>query len=167
MFVTCQNKENMNKLKFTFILIASFCAVDFGLAQVGINTTTPLSMLDINGNLTIKEVGILNANVVGSGPLNGGTFASKTQINDGVYISITPTGSTNDFELPNAVNVPGRIYIIRNISATNFAFIYTAGGSLFAKNSLNLSPQPLSMEHTGFRKTLFFISDGRNWTFFE
>jgi hypothetical protein len=145
-----------------------FCFVaQSGFSQVGINTITPLSMLDINGNLTIKEVGILNSNVVGSGPLLGGPFGNKTLINDGVYISITPSGATNDFELPNAASVPGRIYIVRNISTTNYAYIYTAGGGLYAKNSIGVTTQPLDMQHTGLRKTLFFISDGLNWTFFE
>jgi hypothetical protein len=157
----------MDNLKQILLLMVFGCFFQSGFSQVGINTATPMSTLDINGNLTIKEIGIVNANVAGSAVLNGGSFASKTQINDGVYISIMPTGSTNDFELPNAVNVPGRIYIIRNISTTNYAFIYSAGGALFPKNSLTANSVPLEMQHTGYRKTLIFISDGLNWTFFE
>ena len=106
----------MSKLKLVLILIAAICAVNSGLAQVGINTTTPLSTLDINGNLTIKEIGIVNANVAGSATFNGGPIGSATQINDGVYISLTPTAGNDEFILPNAVNVPGRIYVLRNIS---------------------------------------------------
>jgi len=143
------------------------CFFQSGFSQVEINTSTPMSTLDINGNLTIKEIGIFNSNVAGSGTLFGGPFASKTQINDGVYISIMPSGSNNDFELPNAVDVPGRIYIVRNISNSNYAFIYSAGGSFFAKNSATANAVPLEMQHSGFRKTLILISDGLNWTFFE
>ncbi len=156
-----------NFLNHSTALIVLLFISGNGFSQIGINTITPLSTLDINGNLTLKEVGVVNANLAGSAILNGGPFANKTQINDGVYISITPSGSNNDFELPNAVNVPGRIYIVRNISTTNYAYIYTAGGGLFAKNSIGVTNQPLEMQHTGFRKTLFFISDGLNWTYFE
>ena len=157
----------MKNFNSTAVLVLLLLICGNGFSQIGINTITPLSTLDINGNLTIKEVGVVNANVAGSAILYGGPFASKTQINDGVYISITPSGSNNDFELPNAVNVPGRIYIVRNVSTTNYAFIYTAGGDLYAKNSIGATTQPLDMQHTGVRKTLFFISDGLNWTYFE
>ena len=152
------------KKELLLIILFAFSA---SFSQVGINTTDPKSTLDINGNLSVKEIGIFNSNVVGSGPLIGGTFAAKTLISDGVYISITPSGSTNDFQLPNAVDVPGRIYIIRNISNSNYAFIYTQGGQLFPKNALNANAVPLQMQHDGFRKTLIFVSDGLNWTFFE
>ena len=156
----------MKTLKLILILIVAFCATDFVFAQVGINTTTPLSTLDINGNLTIKEVGILNANVPGSGPLLGSRSPLRTSIND-VYISITPQGisGANDFQLPNAVDVPGRIYIIRNISDCCSAYIFSAGGNLFPKNNFNSIAQPLQMAHNNSSKTTIFISDGENWTF--
>ena len=157
----------MKTLKLILILIVAFCATDFVFAQVGINTTTPLSTLDINGNLTIKEVGILNANVPGSGPLLGSRSPLRTSINDGVYISITPQGisGANDFQLPNAVDVPGRIYIIRNISDCCSAYIFSAGGNLFPKNYFYSIAQPLQMAHNNSSKTTIFISDGENWTF--
>ena len=157
----------MFTLKQKSLFFVMYCFFQSGFAQVGINTTTPISTLDINGNLNVKEIGIANTLVAGSATINGGSFGSKTQINDGVYISIMPSGSTNDFELPNAVDVPGRIYIIRNISNSNYAFIYAAGGSLFPKNNPTANAVPLEMQHSGFRKTLIFISDGLNWTFFE
>jgi hypothetical protein len=157
----------MNKLKFLLILIAALCAANFGFAQVGINTTNPLSMLDINGNLSVKEIGIINANVPGSAPLLGSLGPARTAINDGVYISITPQGvnGANDFELPNAVNVPGRIYIIRNITNCCTAYIFSAGGGLFAKDNFNATAQPLPMAHNNTSKTVIFISDGANWTY--
>ena len=155
----------MIKLKFYLILITVFCTVSTCFAQVGINTTTPLSTLDINGNLTIKEVGILNANVPGSGPLNGGGSGNATPISDGVYISLTPTEFDREFILPNAVNVPGRIYILRNISNTFNALIFTFGGGLFAQNSQFVTAPSLSMPATTNLKTVIFISDGLNWTY--
>jgi hypothetical protein len=150
---------------YTFFALLLFSALSY--SQVGINTLDPKSTLDVNGNLSVKEIGIFNSNVASSATLIGGTFGAKTQINDGVYISITPSGSTNDFELPNAVDVPGRIYIIRNISNSNYAFIYTQGGQLFPKNAINANAVPLQMQHDSVRKTLIFVSDGLNWTFFE
>lgn len=149
------------------LLLFTGCFFQIGFSQVGINTTTPLSTLDINGNLNVKEIGVVNSNVAASAILNGSTSPLRTLINDGVYISITPSGSNNDFELPNAVNVPGRIYIIRNISDTNWAFIYTAGGDLFARNSKNITAQPLQMKNDADdSKSLIFVSDGKNWTYF-
>ena len=156
----------MNKLRLALILIAVFCIANSSFAQVGINTTTPLSTLDINGNLNVKEIGIANALVAGSGTLNGGPFGNKTVINDGVYISLTPTTGNTDFVLPNATLVPGRIYILRNISNSQNAFIYNLGGSFFATNSNTLAPSPLTMQSNAVTKTMMFISDGLNWTFF-
>jgi hypothetical protein len=134
-------------------------------AQVGINTTTPMSTLDINGNLTIKEIGIANANVAGSAAFNGGPSGSATPINDGVYISLTPTAGNQEFILPNAVNVPGRIYILRNISNSITAQIYTLGGSFYAKDSSTLTASPLNMPPNAILKTVIVVSDGANWTY--
>lgn len=155
----------MNKLKLILILIAVVCTANFGFSQVGINTTTPLSTLDINGNLTIKEVGLTNVNVAGSGTFNGGSPGSATPISDGVYISLTPTSGSDEFILPNAVNVPGRIYVLRNISNSINAKIYTFGGSLFAKDSSTLTTAPLTMPFNASQKTVIVISDGVNWTY--
>lgn len=155
----------MNKLKLVLILITALCAVNSGLAQVGINTTTPLSTLDINGNLTIKEIGIVNANVAGSATFNGGPVGSATQINDGVYISLSPTAGNDEFILPNAANVPGRIYVLRNISNSITARIYTFGGAFYAKDSNTATVAPLSMPANAILKTVIAISDGANWTY--
>lgn len=158
--------KNTYKTNLVVLLLLAFSCHEEGFCQVGINTTTPLSTLDINGNLNVKEIGIFNALVPGSGTLNGGTFASKTNINDGVYISLTPTPGLTDFQLPNATLVPGRIYILRNISNTQNAFIYSIAGSFFATNSNGVTPQPLTMASNAVTKTMMFISDGLNWTYF-
>lgn len=155
----------MNKLKLLLILIAATCAVNSGFAQVGINTTTPLSTLDINGNLNVKEIGLFNTNVAGSGTFNGGPSGSATPINDGVYISLTPTAGNDEFILPNAVNVPGRIYVLRNISNSVNAKIYTFGGGLYAKDSSTVTGAPLTMPFSATLKTVIVISDGVNWTY--
>lgn len=155
----------MNKLKLILILITILSAVTFGFAQVGINTITPLSTLDINGNLTIKEIGIVNSNVSGSAAFNGGPAGSATQISDGVYISLTPTSGSDEFILPNAVNVPGRIYVLRNISNSINAKVYTFGGAFYAKDSNTATGAPLTMPFNASLKTVIVISDGINWTY--
>ncbi len=126
--------------------------VHFGLAQVGINTTTPLSTLDINGNVSLKTV-----TLTGSG--------SATLINDGVYISIAPQATDQEFRLPNAVTYPGRIYIIRNIQNTVTAKLTSAGGLLFPKGSTTGSTEIYMWENN--RRSVIVVSDGSNWTYFD
>lgn len=154
------------KKELLLIILFAFSA---SFSQVGINTTDPKSTLDINGNLSVKEIGIFNSNIAGSGPLLGST-GNGTPINDGVYISITPQGSSgaNNFMLPSAIDNPGRIYIIRNVTANNNAYlnVVAGGGSLFAKDSNTATPNFYEMQGTGFRKTLILVSDGNNWTYF-
>ena len=134
------------------------------VSQVGIGTTTPLSTLDINGNVSFKVV-----------DLDGGNFSNKTKINDGFYLNLRPNNGApnngNDFELPDAALVPGRMYIIRNVRNCDDAYIYSEAPSLmFAGNSRTASAQPILMgsdcAQTGsVTKTLMIISDGDNWTY--
>jgi hypothetical protein len=72
----------ITKLKFIFSIITVLFTVNSGIAQVGINTTNPLSTLDINGTLSLKTV-TLNGNGTG----NGG---AAVLVDDGVYVSINP-----------------------------------------------------------------------------
>ncbi|WP_323787052.1 hypothetical protein [Psychroserpens sp.] len=131
-------------------------------AQVGIGTVTPQSTLDINGNLSVKHVTLTGA-------------GTPTLIDDGVYISVIPTVNDQDFQLPNAGDFPGRIYIIRNVQDTVNADIVlsptdiTAGVLFFAGDSSTGFVGPVNMD-TGLggghrTKTLIFISDGSNWTY--
>lgn len=139
-------------------------------AQVGINTTNPQSTLDINGNLSIKVVS-----------LNGGPSGAATVIDDGVYLSLTPTSSNIEFILPDATLVPGRIYILRNVSDTENALIYTFGSdaipgngveffrgdgrtSLGANTPVTMTPDTAG-DNNDPNKTLIFVSDGVNWTY--
>ncbi|RAR72624.1 hypothetical protein [Flavobacterium aciduliphilum] len=153
-------------LRYILTLVLFVCSISFGYSQVGINTTTPLSTLDINGNLNVKEIGIANVNVSGSGVFNGGSSGSATPISDGVYLSLNPTSGSPEFILPDAVTVPGRIYIMRNISTSAAAKIYTFGGSFYAKDSSSATTAPLTLPTTGTLKSVIVISDGQNWTYF-
>ncbi len=128
------------------------------LAQVGINTVMPLSTLDINGNLSIKTIGITI-------PFLGGSSGNATLITDGIYISLTPIAGKIEFIVPNAVVVPGRIYYLRNISNSISAQLYSLGGLFFAKDSNTATTAPLIMPANAQGKTIVLISDGANWTY--
>ncbi len=156
--------------KLNYIFLTLFLTLfNSSFSQVGINTTTPMSALDVNGNLTIKEVGIANANVAGSTAFFGGPGGNATPINDGVYVSLTPTSGNQEFIVPNAVNFPGRIYILRNISASINAVLYSFGGKFFAKDTKDPTPPTgtsfLTMPSNALLKTVILISDGENWTY--
>ena len=140
----------MNKLKFYFTMIACNFACIYAFSQVGINTTSPLSTLDINGNLSVKVI-----NLAGSG--------TPTTINDGVYISINPQGQDQEFILPNPTLVPGRIYFIRNINNTFTAKLTTVSGLLFPKNTTTGTSQIYMYDNNS--RTITVISDGTNWTY--
>ena len=150
----------------TLVLLFSVLLFQFGFSQVGINTTNPLSTLDVNGNLSVKEIGIVNTNVAGSATFNGGPSGSATQITDGVYISLNPLSGNQEFILPNAVNVPGRIYVLRNISNSVNALLYSFGGQLFPKDSATAASTPFTLPSNSALKTIIVISDGLNWTYF-
>ncbi|MDP5027897.1 MAG: hypothetical protein NWQ14_06705 [Flavobacterium sp.] len=124
-------------------------------AQVGINTTAPLSTLDINGNLSVKTVTLDGTNTGGGG--------SAVLIDDGVYISVRPLAGDDKFQLPNPTLFPGRVYIIRNIQNSVTAQLTTPTGLLFPKNS-TVGSSNLYM-YEGNLRTVIVISDGVNWTY--
>lgn len=144
----------------TLVCIAFAFLLNAQVDGVGINTQDPKSTLDINGNLSVKVVN-----------LNGGPGGSATPIDDGVYINLTPTTGNLEFILPDASNFPGRIYILRNISDTEDAQIYSFGGQFFSGDSRVATSAPILMtpdsggDGGDVSKTLIFISDGSNWTY--
>lgn len=142
----------MSQLKTIFVLVLMCLFSKSSFGQVGINTTTPLSTLDINGNLSLKTL-IL----VGS--------SAPTLIDDGVYISLQPLIADQEFRLPNAVDFPGRVYVLRNIQNTITARLTSAGGLLFPKTSTSGSTDVYMYE--GNNRSLIVISDGINWTYFN
>lgn len=145
----------MKKQNYFFCLLLFFGVKFSVFSQVGINTATPLSTLDINGNLSLKTV-TLNGNGTG----NGGT---AILIDDGVYISLNPLATDDKFQLPNPTLFPGRVYVIRNIQNAVTAQLTTTTNLLFPKNSTVGSGQIYMYE--GNLRTVIVISDGQNWTY--
>lgn len=143
------------KLYSFYIFLAFIFVTNLSFSQVGINTTTPLSTLDINGNLSVKTVTLNGTNSGGGG--------SATLINDGVYISVRPLATDDKFQLPNPSLFPGRIYIIRNIQNSVTAQLTTTSGLFFPKNSTTGSSNLYMYE--GNLRTVIVISDGVNWTY--
>ncbi|MDO6595426.1 hypothetical protein Q4512_00785 [Oceanihabitans sp. 2_MG-2023] len=121
-------------------------------AQVGVGTIDPKSTLDINGNLSVKHL-----TLTGSG--------TATDINDGVYLSVDPQATDQEFRLPNPISFPGRVYIIRNINNVNTAQLTTTSGLLFPKGSTIGSSQVYMYENN--LRTIIVISDGFNWTYMD
>jgi hypothetical protein len=141
------------------VCVAFSVSISAQIDGVGINTTDPKSTLDINGNLSLKVVS-----------LNGGPSGTPTEIDDGTYINLEPTVGNAHFELPDPTLVPGRIYILRNISNTQTALILTKGvGVLFFSGDSSTGSVLVNMTtSTGSgneTKTLIFVSDGFNWTY--
>lgn len=143
----------MFNFKQIIILALLYCCSQAGFSQVGINTTTPLSTLDINGNLSVKAI-----TLVGSG--------SATLLNDGVYISLNPQATDQEFQLPSPITYPGRIYYLRNINNTNTAKLTTAAGNFFFKPLTSGGVNTIYMYDNHYR-TIMVISDGSNWTVFD
>ncbi|WP_452232391.1 hypothetical protein [Lacinutrix sp. MEBiC02595] len=135
------------------LLICYFCLFSTAIfAQVGVGTTTPKSTLDINGNLSVKHI-----TLTGNG--------TATDIDGGVYLSINPQATDQEFRLPNPVTFPGRVYIIRNINNSNTAKLTTIAGSLFPKGSTTGSSEIYMYENN--LRTITVISDGVNWTYMD
>lgn len=148
--------------KRVFLSFFSFIFYISSFSQVGIGTTSPLSTLDINGNLSVKVV-----NLTGDG--NGGTSTS-IDIDDGVYISVSPQATDDEFRLPDAAMFPGRVYIIRNIQDAITAKISSSGGLLFSSGSTTNGATAIYLYEyaagNDYKKSVIVLSDGANWTYF-
>jgi hypothetical protein len=141
----------MKKMYPFFFVISLIFISNESFSQVGINTTNPLSTLDINGNVSVKTF-IL----VGS--------ASPTAIGDGFYLSLNPQAADQEFILPSPIAFPGRMYILRNINDTNTAKLTTPAGLLFGKGKTSGGATSIYM-YDDTNRTITVISDGLNWTY--
>ena len=153
-----------NQIKYILLIMFFY---QYGNAQVGIGTETPKSMLDVNGNVSFRVMTLNGSNSGGSG--------TPVAIDEGYYISVNPIFNDDQFRLPNAVEFPGRMYIIRNINFSVTAKIITLGGLLYnKKGSTGLgeiymygSGSALPENGGANNRTITVISDGLNWTYFD
>ena len=141
----------MKKLLSAVFVLITFFVYEKSSSQVGVNTTTPLSTIDINGNISLKTF-ILVGN------------ASPTPISDGFYLSLNPQATDQEFVLPSPIAYPGRMYILRNISDTNTAKLTTPAGLLFGKGRTTGGATSIYM-YDDNNRTIAVISDGLNWTY--
>lgn len=147
----------MKTIKQLLFVVLFSCFFQSGFSQVGINTTSPLSTLDINGNLSVKVV-----------VLAGGSSGTPTVISDGVYLSLDPrNGLTDYYQFPNPTSVPGRVYFVRNITDFDTAQLLTPGGTRFFPKDSSSGTFTISMPPNATNKTLIIVSDGFNWTYYN
>ena len=140
----------------TLILVMLILTSTVSFSQVGIGTTTPLSTLDINGNLSVKHLEL---------PVPPSASTALQDISDGVYISLNPKVQDQTFRLPSPILVPGRVYILRNINNTLTARLTTTAGLLFSKGITTGSTEIFMYENNS--RTIIIMSDGSNWNFID
>ena len=123
------------------IVMALFCAV-FSYAQTGIGTTSPNSTLDIRGSLS----------------LNYRAFSSSTTAasTDNTLIFTGATAAT--VTLPDATTCTGRIYAIKNASATNPLPVLT-----IATTSSQTIDAGATWLLNDTKEMIVVISNGTNW----
>jgi hypothetical protein len=150
--LTVKNCRENNGALIALLIMACFLLSAYNcFSQVGINTITPLSTLDINGNLSVKVITLTGS-------------SSISNISDGVYISVNPQATDQEFKLPSAITYPGRMYFIRNINNTYTAKLTSAGGILFPRESTTGSTEIYLYEN--HLRSIIVVSDGSNWTYY-
>lgn len=133
-------------MKQIFIIAIACSSVLTGFAQAGLGTITPNSILDVRG--------AISANI------RGFTGATSLSINDHTVIF---TGSgVGSATLPDATTCPGRIYCIKNFSATSptpVLTVTTVSSQLIDGSASRILDEP--------NETITLISDGANWEVFS
>jgi hypothetical protein len=115
-------------------------------AQVGIGTPTPNSMLDVRGAISAMTRAF--------------TAGTSLTIND--YTVIFNGTAATSATLPDATTCPGRIYCVKNFSATTptpVLTITTVSGQTIDGSATWIMDEP--------NATTTLISDGANWEIFN
>lgn len=122
-----------------------------GDVNIGTSMGAPGSTLRVEGTIAVG---------VSTGVAGGATPVSLANL--GAYISLDPSPGADQYQLPAAASCAGRIYYIRNNSATDPATLGSAGGNLCPGNN-NLCNATYQLPANSSGKTVMAISDGANW----
>ena len=123
--------------------------------NIGMGTISPNSTLHVDGTIAVG---------VSMGIAGGSSGSPASLATAKYYIGLSPADAINNYyQLPSPATYPGRVYIIRDNSASNQAILTTATGSLYAGNSSGAGAT-YTLNFNSSPKTVMCISDGVNWT---
>ena len=107
------------KNKFYLILLITICSFNFSNSQVGIGTAAPVSFLDVNGDLALRE-GTAIAVVTGANAITLTGEYSHYRLTGaaGAFNLSTITGG-NDGQVLTLINATGQIMTITNNNVAN------------------------------------------------
>ena len=162
------NSSVVNIELFTNGAVTGTMNIGTNCSKVSIGSTS--GSTEVNNNLSIPNgsiIGGLSANTSGNN-----TIAAATEIPySSAYVSrLSPTASLKYYKLPTAAGNSGLILIIKNVSATNDAVLYTGviGQTIDSKYTYYNDPSPSGMTLTNTAgvsgiNAVTVYSNGSDW----
>ncbi|MBP6730473.1 MAG: hypothetical protein KA149_00350 [Chitinophagales bacterium] len=132
---------------------SGYVKIDNGSGNVGVNTTTPNSTLQVSGSLA---VGVGSASSIGTS-IGTGTLLTGTAS----FILLNPVNPNSYFRLPAASTCTGRMYVLYNVGA-NAAILERTGTDSFISATGSVGTV-VAMPFNAVGKMAHLISDGTNW----
>ncbi len=132
---------------------SGYIKINNGSGNVGVNTATPSSTLQISGSLA---VGVGSASSIGTSA-GTGTLLTGTS----TFILLNPVNANSYFRLPQASTCAGRMYILYNVGA-NTAILERTGTDTFIGATGSVGTV-VAMPFNAVGKMAHLISDGNNW----
>ncbi|MBP6730472.1 MAG: hypothetical protein KA149_00345 [Chitinophagales bacterium] len=120
--------------------------------NVGIETTTPNSSLQINGTFASKS---------GNSASSITTAGNGVALDNSYFIELNAVVANARFKLPAANTCGGRMYMLFNASG-NAAIIESAGGTFFGGNGTS-GTTTFNMPAVSVGRFVHAVSDGNNW----
>jgi hypothetical protein len=148
--VIIRNESASKKLLFQTGTSASALAV-VG-RNLGINTITPNSSLEVNGTFACKTTGAASLSTgVGTG----------TILPDAYFIELDAQTANARFRLPVASTCKGRMYVLYNTGASASVIERSGTDNLFS--GVGAMTTTFSMPVSGLGRMVHLLSDGNNW----
>lgn len=132
---------------------SGYIKINNGSGNVGVNTATPNSTLQVSGSLA---VGVGSASSIGTSA-GTGTLLTGTS----TFILLNPVNANSYFRLPQASTCTGRMYILYNVGA-NTAILERTGTDTFIGATGSVGTV-VAMPFNAIGKMAHLISDGNNW----